>query len=71
MSTSGQRRAASSSAPQVVIAVRYVLDLPAIPTAPTVDWTFVEGEIVTDSTGGWRFTPRATARRSTTARRWT
>jgi len=23
--------------------------------ALTVDWTFVEGEIVTDSVGGWRF----------------
>lgn len=43
---------------QVVLAVRYVLDLvcraePA--TTPTVDWTFVEGEIVTESQGSWRF----------------
>src|SRR5258708_21337873 len=46
---------------QVVLAVRYVLDLvcraqPA--TAPTVDWSFVEGEIVTDSQGSWRLRPR-------------
>ena len=27
------------------------------PAALTVDWTFVEGEIVTGSTGAWRFTP--------------
>lgn len=40
---------------QVVIAVRYVLDLVCDPTALTVDWTFVEGEIVTGSNGGWRF----------------
>ncbi len=40
----------------VVIAVRYVLDLICDADALTVDWTFVEGEIVTDSVGGWRFT---------------
>ena len=42
---------------EVVIAVRYVLDLACDAAALTVDWTFVEGEIVTGSTGGWRFTP--------------
>jgi ribosome-associated toxin RatA of RatAB toxin-antitoxin module len=41
---------------EVVIAVRYVLDLACDPAALTVDWSFVEGEIVTGSTGGWRFT---------------
>src|SRR6188474_1729923 len=41
---------------EVVLAVRYVLDLACDPEALTVDWTFVEGEIVVDSTGGWRFT---------------
>jgi ribosome-associated toxin RatA of RatAB toxin-antitoxin module len=40
---------------EVVLAVRYVLDLACDPEALTVDWTFVEGEIVVDSTGGWRF----------------
>ena len=40
---------------EVVIAVRYVLDLACDAAALTVDWTFVEGEIVTGSTGGWRF----------------
>jgi ribosome-associated toxin RatA of RatAB toxin-antitoxin module len=40
---------------EVVIAVRYVLDLNCDAAALTVDWTFVEGEIVTGSTGGWRF----------------
>jgi ribosome-associated toxin RatA of RatAB toxin-antitoxin module len=42
---------------EAVISVRYVLDLTCDPAALTVDWTFVEGEIVTGSTGGWRFTP--------------
>jgi ribosome-associated toxin RatA of RatAB toxin-antitoxin module len=41
---------------EVVLAVRYVLDLACDPGALTVDWTFVEGEIVTGSTGSWRFT---------------
>jgi ribosome-associated toxin RatA of RatAB toxin-antitoxin module len=42
---------------QVVLPVRYVLDLACDPGARTVDWTFVEGEIVTNSVGGWRFQP--------------
>jgi len=42
---------------EVVLSVRYVLELTCAPDALTVDWTFVEGEIVTDSVGSWRFTP--------------
>jgi len=42
---------------QIVLPVRYVLDLVCNPSALTVDWTFVEGEIVTDSVGSWRFAP--------------
>jgi len=41
---------------EVVLSVRYVLDLTCDPEALKIDWTFVEGEIVTDSVGGWRFT---------------
>src|SRR5262245_38913802 len=41
---------------QVVIAVRYVLDLACRAAVPSVDWTYVEGEIVTGSAGSWRFT---------------
>jgi ribosome-associated toxin RatA of RatAB toxin-antitoxin module len=41
---------------QMVLPVRYVLDLTCQPDAPAVDWRYVEGEIVTDSTGSWRFT---------------
>jgi ribosome-associated toxin RatA of RatAB toxin-antitoxin module len=40
---------------QVVLPVRYVLDLTCDPAAPSIDWRFVEGEVVTGSTGGWRF----------------
>jgi hypothetical protein len=40
---------------QVVLAVRYVLDVVCQPEVPSVDWTFVEGEIVTGSVGSWRF----------------
>lgn len=39
----------------VVLAVRYVLDIRCDPDALTIDWTYVEGEIVVASTGGWRF----------------
>jgi ribosome-associated toxin RatA of RatAB toxin-antitoxin module len=41
----------------VVLAVRYVLDLVCNAEALTVDWTYVDGEIVVNSTGGWRFSP--------------
>jgi ribosome-associated toxin RatA of RatAB toxin-antitoxin module len=46
----------------MVLPIRYVLDLTCAgggaSGAPlTVDWTFVEGEIVTNNVGGWRFTP--------------
>jgi ribosome-associated toxin RatA of RatAB toxin-antitoxin module len=41
----------------MVLPVRYVLDVAchadAAPLA--VDWTYVEGEVVTNSVGGWRF----------------
>src|SRR5262245_44744993 len=41
---------------EMVIAIRYVLDLVCDPAAGTVDWTYVEGSVVTDSRGGWKFT---------------
>ena len=42
----------------MVLPIRYVLDLTcdADGATPTVDWTYVEGEIVTSSVGSWRFT---------------
>jgi ribosome-associated toxin RatA of RatAB toxin-antitoxin module len=44
----------------MVLPIRYVLDLtcggePSDGAPLTVDWTYVEGEIVTNSVGGWRF----------------
>ncbi|SRR5579884_1846807 len=39
---------------QIVLPVRYVLDMVCDPAGHGLDWTFVEGEIVTDSVGGWR-----------------
>jgi ribosome-associated toxin RatA of RatAB toxin-antitoxin module len=46
----------------MVLAIRYVLDLVCAGNAGvdgaqplTVDWTYVEGEVVTNSVGGWRF----------------
>jgi ribosome-associated toxin RatA of RatAB toxin-antitoxin module len=44
---------------QMVLPVRYVLDLSCDPAVPSVDWRFVEGEVVTDSTGSWRFVAEA------------
>jgi ribosome-associated toxin RatA of RatAB toxin-antitoxin module len=40
-----------------VVTVRYVLDLVCDPQALSVDWTYVEGEVVTNSQGSWRFLP--------------
>ncbi|HEX4406169.1 MAG TPA: SRPBCC family protein [Polyangia bacterium] len=44
---------------QIVLPIRYVLDLTCLGEGGgplTVDWTYVEGEVVTNSVGGWRFT---------------
>jgi coenzyme Q-binding protein COQ10 len=55
LSTDGNRRRVQFRL-EMVVAIRYVLDLVCDPDALTVDWTFVEGEVVTGSVGGWRFT---------------
>jgi ribosome-associated toxin RatA of RatAB toxin-antitoxin module len=54
LATEGNRTRVEFRA-QVVIPVRYVLDLVCDPEPTIIDWTYVEGEIVTGSTGGWRF----------------
>jgi ribosome-associated toxin RatA of RatAB toxin-antitoxin module len=46
----------------MVLPIRYVLDLACAGEAPaggplTIEWRYVEGEIVTNSVGGWRFSP--------------
>ena len=43
----------------LVLPYRYVLDLDCDAQAGTVKWTYVEGELVKDSTGGWRFAAEA------------
>jgi ribosome-associated toxin RatA of RatAB toxin-antitoxin module len=48
---------------QVVMPARYVLDLVCDAEALTVDWTFVEGTIISDSRGSWRFVPEGSATR--------
>lgn len=53
METDGKRVRVEFRA-QVVVPARYVLDLLCDPEALTVDWNFVEGDIVTNSSGGWR-----------------
>jgi ribosome-associated toxin RatA of RatAB toxin-antitoxin module len=42
-----------------LLPVRYVLDLVLDPSAWTVDWSYVEGEVITDSSGRWRFAVEA------------
>jgi ribosome-associated toxin RatA of RatAB toxin-antitoxin module len=39
----------------IVLPFRYVLDLDCDAEALTVDWRYVEGEVVKHSEGGWRF----------------
>ena len=43
----------------LLLPYRYVLDLDCDAQAGTVKWTYVEGELVKDSTGGWRFAAEA------------
>jgi ribosome-associated toxin RatA of RatAB toxin-antitoxin module len=43
----------------LLLPFRYVLDLDCDAQAGTVKWTYVEGELVKDSTGGWRFAAEA------------
>jgi ribosome-associated toxin RatA of RatAB toxin-antitoxin module len=52
--TAGQRHRVEFNV-QVVMPARYVLDLVCDAEAHTIDWTFVEGTIISDSRGGWRF----------------
>ncbi len=41
----------------IVLPFRYVLDLDCDADALTVEWRYVEGEVVKNSEGGWRFAP--------------
>lgn len=43
----------------IVLPFRYVLSLTCDADALTIDWTFLDGEVVKNSEGGWRFTNEA------------
>ena len=55
LATEGKRRRVEFRL-QKVVPIRYVLDVICDSDAATVEWTFVEGEVVTGAEGGWRFT---------------
>jgi ribosome-associated toxin RatA of RatAB toxin-antitoxin module len=40
---------------RVVVEVRYVLDIAHDPETLRTEWSYVEGEVVSDSAGGWQF----------------
>jgi len=54
LSTVGKRVRAEFRG-NIVLPFRYVLDLDCDGSALTVDWCYVEGEVVKDSEGAWRF----------------
>ena len=56
LSTEGKRVRAEFRG-NIVLPFRYVLDLDCDAQALTVDWRYVEGEVIKNSEGGWRFSP--------------
>jgi ribosome-associated toxin RatA of RatAB toxin-antitoxin module len=62
LSTEG-RRVRAEFRGNIVLPFRYVLDLDCDAEALTVDWRYVEGEVVKNSQGGWRFTAEAVGTR--------
>jgi len=54
LATEGKRRRVEFRG-NIVLPFRYVLDLDCDPDALTVDWQYVEGEVVKGSEGSWRF----------------
>ncbi len=56
LSTEGKRVRAEFRG-DIVLPFRYVLDLDCDPDGMIVDWRYVEGEVVRNSEGGWRFSP--------------
>ncbi len=41
----------------LLLPIRYVIDLRCDPAALSVTWTFVEGDVITGNEGGWQFSP--------------
>jgi ribosome-associated toxin RatA of RatAB toxin-antitoxin module len=56
LSTQGKRVRAEFRG-NIVLPFRYVLDLDCDAQALSVDWRYVEGEVIKNSEGGWRFSP--------------
>ena len=56
LSVVGKRVRAEFSG-NIVVPFRYVLDLDCDPEALIVDWRYVEGEVIKNSEGCWRFSP--------------
>ena len=62
LSSSGKRVRAEFRG-NIVVPFRYVLDLDCDEDALTVDWRYVEGEVVKNSEGGLRFTAEGSGAR--------
>jgi ribosome-associated toxin RatA of RatAB toxin-antitoxin module len=59
VSEDGAKKRVEFRARVAVVEVRYVLDIEHDTDKLKTEWTFVEGEVVSDSVGGWEFTPEA------------
>lgn len=55
ISESGVTRRVEFRARVAMVEVRYTLDIVHDDAACKTEWTFVEGEVVSDSKGGWHF----------------
>ena len=55
ISENGATRRVEFRARVAMVEVRYTLDIVHDPAAFKTEWTFVEGEVVSDSKGGWHF----------------
>jgi ribosome-associated toxin RatA of RatAB toxin-antitoxin module len=59
ISEKGAEKRVEFRARVAMVEVRYVLDIVHDASAWKTEWTFVEGEVVSDSKGGWHFLPEA------------
>jgi ribosome-associated toxin RatA of RatAB toxin-antitoxin module len=57
ISENGTTRRVEFRARVAMVEVRYTLDIVHDPATWKTEWTFVEGEVVSDSKGGWQFVP--------------
>jgi len=57
ISENGATKRVEFRARVAMVEVRYTLDIVHDPAQFKTEWTFVEGEVVSDSKGGWLFIP--------------